>query len=387
MRMLWISDLVTPTGFSRVSHSIIKYLPEDVEVLGLGVNYKGDPHPYPFSIFPATLMNPNDLYGLGRIKEFVKYKPDIIFIINDPWITNQYLEKIKEEFKENMPRIVVYIPIDSEEQGNEFFENFDIVTKVVAYTEFGKNEILKAKAELEDKISIIPHGIDPEVFYHIDRDDARKTLFGPGYEKLKDTFLVLSANRNQPRKKLDLTMRGFALFALDKPNVKLYMHCGLIDNDIDIGKLSRRYGIDHKLIVTSSIKGVQKVPESMLNLIYNVCNVGVNTSLGEGWSLTNIEHAVTGAPQIVPDHSACTEVFGDVGLLTPIAIPWTNNNIMTEGKIIDVQEFANNLDKLYSDKKLYNSLAKKSMKKFLSPEFQWSQISKTWYNIFKEILS
>ncbi len=38
-----------------------------------------------------------------------------------------------------------------------------------------------------------------------------------------------------------------------------------------------------------------------INDIYNMCDIGVNTSEGEGYGLCQLEHLQTGAPQIVTD--------------------------------------------------------------------------------------
>lgn len=387
MRVLWISDLVAPTGFSRVSHSILKYKPDDLEFIGLGVNYRGDPHNYPLAIFPASGNNPSDLYGIGRLKEMVKYHPDLIFILNDAWIVNNYLKEIKEVFKENLPEIVVYMPVDAEGHRNDWYEHFDIVSQLVVYTQFGKSVVSEAKSELADKIMIIPHGVDSEIFYPIEKQEAREKLFGTVYEQLKDSFIVLNANRNQPRKRIDISANGFSLFALDKPDTKLYLHCGIIDTSMDLNELSNRYSIQNKLLVTShTVKGIQRVSDEMLNLIYNSCDVGINTSLGEGWGLTNIEHAATGNVQIVPDHSACREVFEDVGILIPVEYTWTLDNLMTLGKVVSPSGLADSLNKVYYDRDYKKLLEEKALFKFSQKEYNWENISKQWFNLFEEVL-
>jgi hypothetical protein len=38
-----------------------------------------------------------------------------------------------------------------------------------------------------------------------------------------------------------------------------------------------------------------------VNQIYNMCDVGINTSDGEGFGLCQLEHLYTGAPQVVTD--------------------------------------------------------------------------------------
>lgn len=53
---------------------------------------------------------------------------------------------------------------------------------------------------------------------------ARRALWGDETQ-LADSFLVLNANRNQKRKRIDITLKAFAALARDKPeNVKLLLH-------------------------------------------------------------------------------------------------------------------------------------------------------------------
>lgn len=377
--LIW-SDLVTKTGFERVSHSIFENLTEQLDLVGLGINYRGDPNQYPFPVFPASLGG--DIYGISRVKEFVNDNIDTIFILNDVWVIDKFLEEIKKAWgTKPLPQIVVYFPVDAEEHDPQWYKNFDIVSKPVTYTEWGKNVVLKAEPLLQDRLRIIPHGTDTKTFYKINKAEARATLFKGA---MKDDFIVLNANRNQPRKKLDTTLEAFSIFAKGKDDVKLYMHCGIVDMHIDLAKLAIRYGIDNKLVLTNLQRGPQQVSEKHLNLIYNVCDVGINTGLGEGWGLTSVEHAATGAPQIVPDHSACHELFSDCGVLVPTTMPWVFDNILTVGQQVAARDVADALEKLYSDKALYNDLSKKSYDKFTSKKYQWKTISKTWYNLIKE---
>ena len=38
-----------------------------------------------------------------------------------------------------------------------------------------------------------------------------------------------------------------------------------------------------------------------INQIYNMCDIGINTSDGEGFGLCQLEHLYTGAPQVITD--------------------------------------------------------------------------------------
>jgi len=386
---IW-GDSVTPTGFARVLHSIVKFLPKkDYDIFWIGVNYFGDPHPYEgLRIYPASLRGSGDFYGFNRAKEiFNMERPDIIFILNDAWITTQCLSIIKEMYKpEDRPKIVTYVPVDAVDHNPEWYKNFDIVDKVVAYTEFGKEVINIAVPSLV--VDVIPHGIDRAAFRKLEqpKKEIKKMLYPDRPDYYEDSFIVLNANRNQPRKRIDITMQSFALFAKDKPeNVKLYLHMGLEDMHMSIIPLAVRYGIDKRLIITNYNKGVQTVPDEALNRIYNGTDVGINTGLGEGWGLPNMEHASIGAPQVVGAYSALKELYQDCGLLVPASGVHVIDKIMTTGYLVNPVDVSEKLNELYNNKELYETLSLKSIEKFSQSKYSWENISKIWDKVFKEL--
>lgn len=384
--VLWVSDLVTPTGFSRVSHSIIDHLPKNFNLVGLGINYRGDPHNYGFPIYPAGMGG--RVFGEDRLVNILNNaKFDILFILNDVWVVNNYLSVIKAQVKKPLPKIVVYFPVDSENHDPEWYKNFDIVNRAVTYTEFGRSVVNDPHCNENVKLDIIPHGTDQKVFYkkYTNRRDAKIAVLGGTRDP--NSFILLNANRNQPRKRLDVTMEAFKLFAEGKDDVLLHMHCGVRDAHIDVAKLSQRLGIDNKLVLTNLNPGVQMVSDAELNDIYNAADVGLNSSMGEGWGLTATEHALTGAPQIVPDHSSCAELFQDCGLLVPARMKFTFDNSMTVGKLIAPEDMAEKMNLLYNDKTLYNRLSKKALDKFGSSKYAWKTVSQQFANIFYEVLS
>lgn len=389
---LWLSDAVTPTGFSRVSHSILGNLPKykyDVDILG--INYYGDPHPYKkLKIYPAS--SKGNIYGFNRIKEFKDNKYDFIFILNDAWIISEYLKSLKDTFKEKLPPIITYTPVDSTCFDPIWFKDFDAVNTMCVYTEYGYNVIKEAAPELNP--IIVPHGTDTETFYKIDKPIAelKKAVF-PDLKQFRESFVFLNANRNQPRKRIDISFEGFTIFAKNKPdNVKYYHHAGLEDVGWDIIRLARTlskkydYNVEERLIVTNMNKGVQQVPDKQLNSIYNACEVGVNTGLGEGWGLTSAEHSATHAAQLVPNHSACRELFSDCGLLMDTAHEICFERTCTYGEMTLPDEVAEGMERLYHDTELRESLAQKSYDKFRSPEYNWKNIGKTWHKLISEVI-
>jgi D-inositol-3-phosphate glycosyltransferase len=65
-----------------------------------------------------------------------------------------------------------------------------------------------------------------------------------------------------------------------------------------IGSLVERFELKERVYLNPLAGGV--VDDRQLNLLRNACDVGINTSMGEGWGLAGFEHGATGAAQIVP---------------------------------------------------------------------------------------
>jgi D-inositol-3-phosphate glycosyltransferase len=396
-RVLWVGDGVDFTGFGVVNTNIISNLPkEKYEIHHIGINYRGDPHEFHWKIYPASLAG--DLWGFGRLEHFKSIKFDFIFILNDAWVISKYLEKIKEHF-DPVPPIVVYFPVDSLEFDKTWFKDYDIVTKAVVYTKFGYDvvkECMKTgntkqkavrNAGSDIELEIIPHGVDTKIFYKMEepKREIKKRVY-PDKEEFLDSFIVLNANRNQVRKRVDIAIKGFALFSEGKPeNVKYYHHAGLKDAGFDVVKLVNRLGMTHRFIVTNNTINAQHVTPQHLNLIYNATDVGINTGTGEGWGLTTHEHAATGAPQIVADHSALHELYEDCGLLIPISY-WTRNpEQLTMSGLVRPEDVAEKLNEIYYGQDLFESLSRKSYLKFTSEEYTWASVGKQWDKLFDTI--
>lgn len=186
---------------------------------------------------------------------------------------------------------------------------------------------------------------------------------------------------------MDILLEAFSLFAYNKPsNVKIHMHCGLVDVGWDIPLLAERFGISSRLIVTNKSPSLQTVSDSKLNIIYNAANIGCNTSFGEGHGLAQSEHAATGGVQIVPNHSAFTELYSDCGILVPTAIKQVNTETNTTGRLVTAEAYASYLQYAYDNPDLLEQLSEASIKKFNSPEYTWPYISSQWDKVFKKLV-
>lgn len=375
--MFWSDSPTLPTGFANVVKSIIKHIPRDkYKISVIGNFYKGETHNFNYYIHSVVDFTNDDYVRLLK-----KEDPDIFVIINDSYIVNEILGLLKSNNLNKKKNIITYIPADCLDHDPDWYTNFDIASTVVAYNEFGKQVINKANPNINP--IVIEHGVDSKLFYKTEhsKKELRQILFGDAVE-LDDKFIFLNANRNQYRKSIDISMRAFAEFSKDKDDVMLYMHCGYIDAHIDVLRLAKILNIEDKLIMTSTKTGMQDVEVEHLNLIYNFCDVGLNSSIGEGFGLCNAEHAAIGKPQIVGDHSALKYLHSDCGITVPVTLDISMSGTTMTGKLISYLDMADAMQKLYRDRELYDKLSIASSNKFNSTAYSWKYIVDQWLKLF-----
>lgn len=383
--MFWGDSPVLGTGFGNVIKFLAANLPkEEFKISVLGMYHKNKKHDLPYIIYSTTLheeqRNPN------KIKKIItKEKPDILFLLHDVWNMQSIIEFLKNNNLLKQQKVIGYTPVDAEDHNPNWYTNLNLLDQLVVYNNFGKSVVKKAAPHLDTVI--IEHGVDNNIFYKLkaSRKEIAEALFTNGSD-LENAFVFLNAGRNQPRKVLDISMRAFAKFSENKDNVYLYMHCAIMDSYINIARLAEILGIQNKLLMTSYESERPNIPEEHLNAIYNFCDVGLNSGLGEGFGLPNAEHSAVGKPQIVPNHSALTDLYKDCGLLVPAKIPVALQTFTTTGYMISVDDMASKMELLYNDKDLYKDLSKKSEDKFTSEKYSWKHIGKQWSELFKTLI-
>lgn len=376
--LLWVGDAVAHTGFATVTHNILAHLHETWNIHVLGVNYYGDPHKYPYMIWPASRNMHEDLYGIRRIGSLVEQlKPDVICILNDPWIVSQYIQPLKQIT--HRARLVCYVPVDGLNIAPAFATALHAFDAVITYTDFGYEQLVRGG--FTGTKHVIPHGINTRQFYPIPRTDARRQL---GLSD--DWYIVGLVNRNQPRKRIDLAFDIFADWVADKPeHVRLFYHGAVHDVGWDIVQLAQYLGIEQRLILTDlSMTAAQGVSVDQLRTIYNSFDVQISTTLGEGWGLTTMEGMACEIPQIVPEWSALAEwARGGVYYVPCTERMVHTGGINTIGGVVDRRMFIDALDRFYYDVHTRLQYAKAGFRLVRHPKYQWSTIAQAFDVVFR----
>lgn len=387
--ILYAGDVGVETGFGRVAEYLIPALNQaGHEVHALSTNYYGDPNAMQkhCRMYPASAFG-SDPFGSHRIAELVQaIKPELVFIVNDIWVAITLYDKI-EPLKEKLDfKSCVYTPIDSYGLFAELLPAIDKWDHLITYTEFGANEI--RKIGYDKPISIVGHGTDFTKFFPMDKKQCRKDLGVP-----EDVFIVFNGNRNQPRKRIDLTIKAFVRFARYTPEARLWLHMGQKDMGWDLVPLMKRIGRDEgvdvagRLILTSpQFSTYNCLPVEQLNKVYNACDIGVNTCLGEGWGLVNTEHAATGVVQIVPNHTSLKEIFNEV---PRIAIEsWqTDCNYGLERGQPSVDHLVELFNDYYDDRNMLKANSDWCYQRVHERQFSWPDVQRKMVGILEAMLS
>lgn len=316
IKILFYGDSPTvATGFGTVSRNILMGLHEtgkyDIKVLG--VNYWGDPHPYPFPIWPVGIGS-NDPYGRQRSIDMMAkdLDYDVLFLFQDSFILQSFMGQGLPKLRQIKNFVTVgYYPIDGvpKKQWVDCMAMFDVP---VTYTEFAKRESILATPSIAEKIKVVPHGVNTEDFFPVSEADKmafRREYFG----KHAGKFVITNINRNQQRKDIPRCIMAFKEFKKLRPNSVLYLHMAARDQGWDLPEVVKSLGLtlgEDVLLPGAGFGPNQGFSREVVNYIYNASDVVVSTTTGEGWGLSSVEAMACKTPIIFPRNTALEEIVG-----------------------------------------------------------------------------
>jgi glycosyltransferase involved in cell wall biosynthesis len=310
------------TGYSKVSYNLLKQLgtlQPLIKIFHFG--FQRTPARLPSPARPLTGIIQYDAaanedpkeqgFGFNKFKEYVDtVNPDIIMIYNDPIVINQFIQQVKDVPKSWK----LWVYLDQVYKGADMglLRNIENASdRILCFTEEWKKYLMTRLTTPNIKIDVLEHGIDSLVFKPLsdgERAGIRKNL------NLKSSDKVfLNMNRNSQRKRLDLTIMAFARLLKKFPDAPyhlllvtgvkpeggaFYQPLQIYLNELELlGLDNLKYGTRVTIVDTTAPQAYFN--DDAINQLYNVADVGINTSAGEGFGLCQLEHMATGAPQVV----------------------------------------------------------------------------------------
>lgn len=391
MKILAISDAGCTTGFGIVAHELYRrwvHAGHDVHVLA--INYRGDPWEEGYRLYPATKYMPTDVYGMGRIVELLtKVQPDVVFLLNDLPILGQYFFGNPQDPDGLLraQKTVVYAPIDCVGLPSSWVRPLQTATVPVVQSQFGQR-VVRDEHGLE--VAWLPHGVNRDAYFPVSKKRPLAVVahdHGQALERViqskrdakalfhyDDRFIVLAINRNSIRKNYGDTFRVFAEFAHDRPDALLYIHAAIVDEGGNLGELVDRYGLQQQVQFSSAVDTFEGYSTVALNAFYNMADVFLTTSLGEGHGLTAQEALACELPVVAQRFTAFEEVVGPGSVLVE------SERLFTTARGVDLsypdwRGMVAALERLYKDIGLRERLGRRGRQHVLSETYDWDHIA------------
>lgn len=360
--------------YNNTSHNEGRKLPDHVQIYDAFANEK----------------NKSMGFGFEEVTEFViMNKPDVIIIYNDMVVVSNIIEQLKK-IKDKKFKIMVYIDqvylCQRKEAVKLLNENADFVIAFTPYWE----QCIKGQG-LVKPTDFLYHGFNPDIYYPCPKNLARMH-FGLKNEE----FIILNLNRNQPRKRWDITLMAFAEVVSKhiKDPIKLLIGTAVqgawnlldvYERELSKHGLTLEEGMKHIILIDNP----QQLSDEEINILYNASDIGINTCDGEGAGLNQLQHGAIGRAQIVPSIGGLKDFLDKESaiMIEPklnIYIDNSRDGVGGESQVCHHQDFADAIEYYYTNPEIAERHGKKSRENILK-KYQWDSIGDKLYNIIQKV--
>jgi len=231
--------------------------------------------------------------------------------------------------------------------------------RIITISQFSKNEIIKYLKYPEDKIHIVPDGVDRSFYFKNPNKNVLSKL-----NLSNDKKIVLYVGSEEPRQNVDKLIKAFAKLKKKEPEVKL----------LKIGT-PNLYGMREKLLKLINDLNLQGdviftgfIPEEDLPKWYNAADLLVYPCAYAGFGLPPLEAMACGTPVITSNTTSLPEVVGDAGIMV------NPNNI---------NELADKMHEVLTNNGLREDMTKKGLKR--AKMFNWNESAKKTMKIYEDL--
>ncbi|MBR4023586.1 MAG: glycosyltransferase family 4 protein [Ruminococcus sp.] len=232
---------------------------------------------------------------------------------------------------------------------------------IVTDSEFSKKEIIKYFPKHENKIRVVPCGVDLEKFKPFD-DKARIEEVKKSLEIEGEYFLYLGTI--EPRKNLERLIEAYHIFSQkagnDCPKLVLAGGKGWLYDSI-FAKVTE-LKLSDKVIFT------KYVPSEDMNALMCGALAFVFPSVYEGFGMPPLEAMACGVPVLVSGEASLPEVTGDCAVIVDAYSP---------------ENIAEGMNRLYTDSQLRDELSRRGLER--AKGFSWDNSAEILYNVYREL--
>lgn len=302
MKIFWVSDFdVTGSGYLNISVPLCAGLSRNGhEVKVAGLQYRGEEHPFEFSIIPCQSIPETLAIGKNLLD---MWHFDVMIVALDIPIQMHYLSAIQNR---SFPYIGI-MPIEADPLCVTWAMSLMQMSRPLIISEFGTGEARKMGVDARH----IEIGVDIDSWKMPTPEEKASLRKASGIDE--DTFVILQVADNQERKNLATAMEIVSGFSKDK-KVKYNL---VTREQSHVGWRLRDYA---QLVKINQITSIYERGISFAQLwtLYAISDLFLLTSKAEGLGMPLLEAMAVGVPCAGTDCTAISELLGDGrGLLLP----------------------------------------------------------------------
>lgn len=310
-----VSQTGLGSGFGRIAAGIARALSLEHEVHVVGLGDAADDEPW-FAHGHDARVDHDRVAAAGSVVKATH--PAAAVVVGQAALVGVIATGLRGDGF--VGAIVAYVPMEGPVAVAASLAGLHHATVVVTYTHVAASSLTAALAETAKggasrDVAVIPHAVDGLAPTRLhSRELMRAEVLGD--DGPTSGPWLLNANRNDWRKRPELTLQAFAAVAERHPDARLVLHCIPQRHNLDLRTERARLGLADRVILT---RDQRRSPwsEQRLSRLYACCEIGVSSTMAEGWGLVAFEHALHGAAQVMPRHAALAEIWGDAPVWAP----------------------------------------------------------------------
>jgi D-inositol-3-phosphate glycosyltransferase len=235
------------------------------------------------------------------------------------------------------------------------------VDRIICASE-GEKEMLGSLYNVPaSRVTVVPCGVDTDVFRPFDKADARQVLSLPPKERT-----VLFVGRIEPLKGIDVLLRAVS-------HIDGRFRVLVIGGDgKDLARKAELAALAAELRIADKVTFLDAVPHGDLPLYYNAADICVVPSYYESFGLVAVEAMACGIPVIASRVGGLKETVrdGQTGYLVPWLCP---------------EPFAERLELLLNNEPLRRSLGREA--RAAAERYQWSEVAARVEDVYHDLVS
>ncbi len=258
---------------------------------------------------------PNDArdWGIKNVRMFFEdHRADLLITLVDVWVLGT--------MDPTLPWVPI-VPVDHDPVPPlvaETLKKCPGIIRPIAMSRFGQKQLTDNKIESY----YIPHSVDTKLF----APNAEWRKIGRERYKWEDKFVIGTVGTNHSERKNWITgLKGVKIFADRHPGeVVYYMHTNPHDSrGINLNELRFALKLDNITFFPSQAQLAVGVDRETMARTYNVFDVFLLPSKGEGFGIPIVEAQSCGVPVIITNCTGHAELMGGGWFINKLIPTWT----------------------------------------------------------------